>query len=199
MRPGKPKDIDMKGSPNMSFARSIRRAASLAGLIAVAAAFGTSAATAGETQSVKAFAVIETAGNVLPSGPDSTRMVGTLQGPFFIDSGHGPVDAGNLRCIANMKADVSSGRQTGEGSCVLTARDGANLFADWTCEGVKFVGCRGDFTITGGDGRLDGVSGGGSMTTRVSDFAVLPEGETGLASTTSRGIVFWDEFVFVMP
>lgn len=183
----------------MSFARRTGRAASLAGLIVAAAWGATAAATAGETQTVKAFAVIEATGHVIPSGPDSTRLIGTLQGPFFVDAGQGPVDAGDLHCVADMQADVGSGRQTGEGSCVLTAHDGANLYSDWTCEGVRFIGCRGDFTITGGDGRLEGVSGGGAMTSRVSDFAVQPEGEAGLASTTSRGIVFWDAFVFETP
>jgi hypothetical protein len=196
MRPGNATAADMKGSPTMSIARRTGRAAGLAGLI-VAAACGVAAA--GEPQTVKAFAVIETVGNVLPSGADSARLVGTLEGPFFIDAGHGPVDAGSLHCVADMRAEVASGRQTGEGSCVLTAHDGANLYGDWTCEGIRFIGCRGDFTITGGDGRLEGVTGGGAMTSRVSDFAVQPEGKTGLATTTSRGIVFWDAFVFETP
>jgi hypothetical protein len=199
MMPGKPRAIEMKGSATMNFARNIWRAAILPGLVLAIVTLAATAATAGESQTVKAFAVIESAGDVLPTGSGSTRLMGTLHGPFFIDAGKGPVDAGDLRCVASMQADLSSGRQTGEGSCVLTAHDGANLFGDWTCEGVMLIGCRGEFTITGGDGRLEGVSGGGSMTSRVSDFAVRTDGETGLASTTTRGIVFWDELVFVMP
>jgi hypothetical protein len=178
--------------------QGIRRSGPMTAAI-VAVALAASAAVAGEPQTVKAFAVIEATGDVLPTGPDSTRVMGTLQGPFFIDAGHGPVDAGNLHCVANMQADVSSGRQTGEGSCVLTAHDGANLYGDWTCEGVLFIGCRGEFTITGGDGRLEGVTGGGAMTSRVSEFAVGSEDKTGIAKTASRGIVFWDEFVFATP
>jgi len=187
-----------EGNRDMNMLDSRAHIGLVAGAI-LAALLAATSAWAGETQTVEAFAVIEVSGQALPTGPDSMRLMGTVQGPFFIDAGYGPVDAGDFRCVANMQADNSSGRQTGEGSCILVAHDGAKLYGDWTCEGVLFVGCRGDFTITGGEGRLEGVSGGGAMTSRVSEFAVHPGAMTGLAATASRGIVFWDEFVFVMP
>jgi hypothetical protein len=180
----------------MNFTRHCRLGAAALGLMLAGTA---TAAGAGEPQTVKAFSVVEVAADALPTGTDSMRVLGTLKGPVFIDSGHGPVDAGNMTCIANMETDKSSGRLSGEGSCVLTAKDGANLFAEWACEGVRFVGCRGMFTITGGDGRLEGVTGGGEMVSRVSDYTVTPNGETGMASVAQRGIVFWDELTFQTP
>ncbi len=183
----------------MKLITKAQRAAVAVALLGGCAGFGIAPSLAGEKQVVKAFSVVEATGSTLPAGADSTRMMGTLEGPFFIDTGQGPVDAGNMHCVANMHADNSSGRQAGEGSCVLTAQDGASLFAEWTCEGIRFVGCRGDFKITGGTGRLEGVSGGGVMTSRVSDHAVVPQDEAGMAKVASRGIVFWDEFVFDMP
>ena len=183
----------------MTLINGAQRVAATAALLGGLIAIGTTPGMADEKQVVKAFSVVEVTGSILPDGVDSTRMMGTLEGPFFIDAGQGPVDAGNMHCVANMHGVASSGRQAGEGSCVLTASDGARLFGEWTCEGIRFVGCRGDFKITGGTGRLEGVSGGGAMTSRVSDHTVAPQDEAGMAMMTSRGIVFWDEFVFDMP
>ena len=168
----------------MKLVNNARRIVAAAALFGAFVGLGIAPSVAGEKQIVKAFAVVETASDVLPTGADSARVMGTLEGPFFIDVGQGPIDAGNMRCVANMHADTSSGRQTGEGSCVLTADDGASLFGEWTCEGVRLVGCRGDFKITGGTGRLEGVSGGGAMTSRVSDYVVEPQDKVGVATTT---------------
>ena len=156
-------------------------------------------AAADETRSVSAFSTVESQGNIIPSANGGYRVISTISGPFFVDTGEGPMDAGDMTCIGDLRGDTVSGRLQGSGSCVLTARDGAQLFADFTCEGVAFVGCRGGFVVNGGSGRLEGFTGGGAMTMRTSSTEITGNGMTSMASSQGRGIVFWDDFAFIPP
>ena len=156
------------------------------------------AAQADETQTTTAFAVVETHGTMIPNAEGGMHVVGTVSGPFFLGTGHGPVDGGDLTCVADLVANAN-GTQTGSGSCVLTAQDGAMLYADWTCEGVFMVGCQGDFVVDGGTGRLEGVTGGGAMTMRTSETAWGAGELTSMAESNGRGILHWEAFSFVPP
>ena len=169
--------------------------------IAVAASLLLSAgfAQAQETRTVSAFSTVESQGYIVPSANGGYRIVGTVIGPFFIDSGEGPTDVGDMICVGDLQGDTISGRLQGSGSCVLTARDGAELFADFTCEGVPFVGCRGDFVVNGGSGRLTGFTGGGAMTMRTTSTEITDNGMPSMASSEGRGIVYWEDFAFIPP
>ena len=176
--------------------------ANLSGLGRIAGAalllLAAGAAQADESQTAPAFAVVTTDGDMIPSGDGGFRIVGTVSGPFFIESEHGPIDSGELTCLADVDGQTNRVMQ-GSGSCVLTAHDGAQLFGDWTCEGVHFVGCQGEFVVNGGNGRLEGVTGGGAMTMRTSE-TLLSDGDLmSMAKSQGRGIVFWDAFSFVPP
>jgi len=156
-------------------------------------------AQADESQTVSAFATVETQGDMIPSGDGGFRLIGTVAGPFFIDTGYGPMDAGDLSCVADMHGQGHSALLSGSGSCVLTALDGAQLFGEWTCDGVAFVGCDGDFVVISGSGRLEGFTGGGHMTMRTSDAQLSKSEMVSMAKSNGRGILFWDAFSFVPP
>lgn len=169
--------------------------------IAAAAFFlaGASLAQAEDAPKISAFSTIQSHGSIIPAGDGGYRIVGTVTGPFFIDSGQGPIDAGDLTCVADLKGNPTKGLLDGNGSCVLTAGDGAQLFADFTCSGVPFVGCKGDFTVNGGSGRLEGYTGGGAMTLRTSATELSDGGAMSMTASQGRGIVFWDDFAFTPP
>jgi len=103
-----------------------------------------------------------------------------------------------MTCESEMLGNLAAGGVTGQGTCVMTARDGAKVFVTWTCEAYAFVGCNGDFTVTGGEGRLEGIHGGGAMTWRASGthFQV---GDADTAATWGQGTVFWKELTLVLP
>ncbi len=183
----------------MNVIQHVRRRALAALCLATILMLTLTSARAEEQKIVSAFAVVTSSGRILPAGDGGFRIMSTVEGPFFVDTGKGPIDAGDITCVANMRGDGASGLVSGEGSCVVLARDGARLLADWRCEGVMFVGCRGEFVVTGGDGRLAGVSGGGQMTARTSEAQIQGEDGHSLAAVEGRGILFWDDLTFVLP
>ena len=172
-----------------------------AGALAVLAAFvlqGGKVAIADDHENASAFAVVVSEGRVIPVGDDGMRIMGTVLGPFFVDAGYGPTDAGDLSCLANMAGNYSSGAISGEGSCVIVSGD-SRLFGDWTCQGMLFVGCKGEFVITGGDGGFGGATGGGLMVSRPSDASAAVIADRAAGITQGRGIIFWDAFDVVLP
>jgi hypothetical protein len=160
---------------------------------------GAGLAQAEDNHTVSAFSTVESHGSLIPSAGTTYRMVGTTSGPFFIDGGHGPEDAGNLTCVGDIHGNTATGLLEGSGSCVITAGDGAQLFGDFTCKGVMFVGCKGDFVVSGGNGRMEGFTGGGVMTMRTSATEVTGSPAKSMAVSEGRGIVFWDDFDFTPP
>ena len=92
-----------------------------------------------------------------------------------------------------------SGAQTGEGRCVLTNHDQHQIFARWTCAGVHSVGCQGRFTLTGGTGPFQGITGEGEFTIRgaVHELAVQP-GQEGVREA-GAGIGVWPALRYRIP
>jgi hypothetical protein len=77
----------------------------------------------------------------------------------------------------------------------VTAKDGARLYAEFDCHGVRMVGCDGDFTFTGGTERFKGVTGGGPVTIRssVDDMAA---GGGNIIEGVAAGIIVWPKLTY---
>src|SRR5882757_8570475 len=99
---------------------------------------------------IAAFSAWQGRGQVFETGPNRITFVGSFSGIVFVQGGMGPVDAGYMTCPAVVDINVEDGKEQAKGRCTITAKDGARLYADLACEGVRMVGCNGEFTITGG-------------------------------------------------
>jgi hypothetical protein len=133
--------------------------AGLASIIALA-----SPSLAGEEQVINAFSTWEGSGQMVQTGPKVSTFVGTLTGAVYIESAEdGPLYAGTMTCPAVVEVNLEDGSQSAKGDCAIDLQDGPRVFASIACTGFYLVGCRGDFTIKGGTGRLEGVSGSGPV------------------------------------
>ncbi|SKA38596.1 hypothetical protein SAMN02745126_06060 [Enhydrobacter aerosaccus] len=146
-----------------------------------------------EPQVFNAFAIATASGTVVRASAKQVMLAGTVKGPMFIETDEGPVPAGTVACAASLRVDQESRRQTANGACTFTAEDGAQAWGDWECTGFALVGCRGALTLNGGSGRLQGVSGGGSMIWRPNTHDLETQGDGTVLQNTS-GIVIWREF-----
>ncbi|SDW04995.1 hypothetical protein SAMN05444336_10116 [Albimonas donghaensis] len=164
---------------------AIALAASASGALAQQAADGSA--------TVDAFSVWSAAGVVIATGPRSHAFAGEMSGPYFVDAGEGPVPAGRIVCVGALEGDEATGRQSGAATCQLRAIDGAVAYGGFSCEGWRLVGCTGRFEITGGEGRMAGVTGEGSITLRRYETS-LAELSSGEAEETGLGIAYWRGF-----
>jgi len=152
--------------------------------------------TASEQEpSLKAFSAWNAQGQIFQSGESRVTFVGSFSGIVYVEQDQGPVAAGFMACPTVIDVNTRDGKERGEGRCTFTAKDGAQLFADFTCRGVRMVGCHGDFTFTGGTERFKGISGGGPVTIRSSVDEMKP-GTGGAINGVAAGIIFWPKLSY---
>lgn len=151
------------------------------------------AAAEDDVQTFNAFSVAVANGSIMRSGDKQISVVGTIAGPFFVESDEGPLAAGHVTCVATVKVDRTTAHQAGSGDCTFVAEDGAQSWGTFECTGYALVGCRGPLKINGGTGRLEGAHGEGAMTWRPSshEFSKQLDGTT-LQNTA--GLLIWRDF-----
>ena len=166
------------------------------GTVLLAAA--TSGASAQETATVQAFATWELHAVGVPSGPGEVTIVGSLDGPVFVDSGQGPMPAGTVVCPGTLTVMTADGSQSGEGVCAFKANDGAEAYGRWSCTGYHLIGCKGDFTFTGGSDRLAGIAGGSELLIR-SEIVTAMKSRDGSSAESVLGIMVWRDLTATLP
>jgi hypothetical protein len=155
-------------------------------------------AVAAEEATIEAFANWQGQGQLIETGSSEMTFVGTLAGPVYAETEKGPVRAGQLVCPAMVRINIADGTQTGTGRCTIKADDGSQAFADVACTGVHLVGCDGEFTLTGGAGRFEGIAGGGPVTLR-SHFVKIDGVTQTVAQEEATGIMFWPALRYTLP
>ncbi|MEI7873592.1 MAG: hypothetical protein WCK95_15795 [Alphaproteobacteria bacterium] len=146
-----------------------------------------------EAQTFNAFATVVGNGTVVRAAEKQSMVVGTLVGPFFIETDEGPQQAGLVTCAVSARADQATLRLTASSACSFTANDGATAWGEWECAGYQLVGCRGTFKLTGGTQRLAGATGESTLIWRPTahEFKAQLDG-TSMDKVT--GILLWRDF-----
>jgi hypothetical protein len=118
-----------------------------------------------EERTIQAAARLSARARVFVTGPEQAFIVGAF--------------GARVQCPATVEADYRAKTQQAEGRCVITTRTGDRLFSRWKCAGEPDQGCRGRFTLTGGTGAYQGVSGEGDIVLRLvlSDLVKLDRQE----------------------
>lgn len=151
-----------------------------------------------EEATIQAFSVYQSEGELSRTGPKAATFAGTASGLFFVQTSEGPGRPSLIACPTSIDVDLETGAQSGKGKCTIENREGESVFADWTCKGYHLVGCRGDFKLTGGTGRYEGVSGGGKMTVR-GDVHEIAIDSASTVSRTSQGVIWWEALHVKLP
>jgi len=155
----------------------------------------TAPAAAGSEETVKAFAAWQGRGQLFETGPSRATFVGSFTGMVFIETEKGPLDAGFMVCPAVLDINMTDGTQEAKGRCTITGKDGARVYAEVSCKGVHLVGCKGDFKITGGTDRFEGITGGGPVVIR-SGMAEAAVGAGNIVQESAGGIIIWPKLTY---
>ncbi len=155
-------------------------------------------AGAAEEATIKAFSAWQGQGQLFETGPTERTFVGALTGTMYIDTEKGPLASGAMVCPAVVTINSDDGSQEGKGRCVIMAKDGARVFAEVSCAGFHLIGCDGDFKLTGGTGRFEGISGGGHVTIR-SEFGEITPLSKAATQEVATGILYLRELSYKIP
>ncbi len=95
-----------------------------------------------------------------------------FEGIMYVETAEGELDQAFVRCPAIQKLNVKTKALSGHGYCVIAVSEGNTVYAEWTCEGDA-TGCRGEFTLTAGTGKFEGIKGSSALLVR-SPLHALP-------------------------
>jgi hypothetical protein len=154
-----------------------------------------SGAAAEEEAPIKAFSAWNARGQIFETGEHRMTFVGSFAGIIYVEQAQGPIDAGYMICPTVLDVNTEDGKEQAKGRCTVTAKDGARVYADFSCNGVRMVGCTGDFTFTGGTGRFKDVSGGGPVNIR-SSVEDMAAGGGNIIEGVAAGIIVWPKLTY---
>ncbi len=103
-----------------------------------------------------------------------------------------------LFASGNTPANNCVDPRVGNDASVIAVSSEDTVFAELTCEGVAGL-CKGQFKITGGTGRFEGVSGSGRMTVRSPIHALAADLSDGTIIHAAAGILQMPELTVKLP
>ena len=156
-------------------------------------------AAAAEEGTVNALASWQGQGRVFKTGDKQALFVGGFVGVFFVENDQGALHAARILCPGSLDIDLETGAQSGEGRCIITARGGDRVFARWTCSGAHFKGCGGRFTLTGGTGKFQGITGESLFVVKSALHELAPGSTSDEVREQAAGLAVWPELRYRIP
>ena len=178
--------------------RTIRIVVTLSMLIAAHLTVEVGRAAAAEEGTVQALAAWQGQGRFFQTGQDQALFFGAFGGTLFLQNQTGALDAAKIVCPAMLELNLNDGTQSAEGRCIVTVKSGDRAFARWRCTGKSLQGCAGKFELTGGTGKLLGITGESEFVVRsaIAEFAV--KGDESVQETAA-GLAVWPTLKYRIP
>ncbi len=143
-----------------------------------------------EERTVSITAPWEGKGRVFLVGPEKLKFLGAFEGIMYIQDAKGALDAAVFICPVVQEIDAKTDKTTINGNCLIKTENGDLVFAELSLAGV--IGAsQGTFTITGGTGSLEGITGSGDMVTRTALGATAVNLESGAVLEAAAGMALW--------
>ena len=124
------------------------------GWIILSVAFSASA----EQKSLQATIPWDGKGQIFQVGPDTMLFLGSFEGIIYVETETGELNEGFVECPLTTKVDIKTKATSSSGHCMISVSPEETVYAEWSCEGQLGV-CKGDFNLTSGTGKLEGISG----------------------------------------
>ncbi len=151
---------------------------------------------AGE-QTIKVTMPWDGEGTVYMIGTGKALFMGAFEGIMYVEKEEGELDAAFANCPATQHIDVETGSSSADGYCNIAVSGEDAVFAKWSCEG-KIGTCKGNFELTGGTGRFEGVSGSSQLVVRSVLNALVSGLGDGEVVRTATGIAVLPRLTYQM-
>ena len=177
----------------------VPRAGALCALLAAFVLIATATPSmAAEEDTVEAFSSWEASGHIYPTGVEESTFVGVLSGILYVRNSDDVIEAGLIMCPATVTVNTTDGSQHGSAKCVIVTPESNRVFGSFECDGVYQAGCAGEFTITGGTGSMQGITGGGpiKLQSAFANAALVPG---TVIDQTAAGLALWPALSYKIP
>jgi hypothetical protein len=158
-----------------------------------------SLSVAAEEGTVKATAAWQGQGRFFLVQEQLALFVGAFEGTMFVETQKGHLDAAKLLCPGMLEINLENGAQSGEGRCLLTGRNGDRVYAMWRCAGEHGDGCTGTFTLHGGTGKFQGITGNSDFLIRSDMAAYVADMSEDSVEGGASGVAVWPALTYKIP
>jgi hypothetical protein len=166
-------------------------------LLAVAG-LGLAVSAAADKGTAKILAPWEANGQLFQVAVDKLQFIGTFEGIMYIEHGEGLLDAALFTCPSTQITEVLTNEIKAHGYCTIESPNGDYIYAEYTCDGAPGA-CAGKFTLTGGTGKLTGITGESDLIVRTALSGTTIDQETGGTVSAAKGLAIWPEMKFEIP
>jgi hypothetical protein len=146
----------------------------------------------------KILAPWEANGQVYQVAVDKLEFLGTFDGIMYIEHGRGLLDAALFTCPSTQITEVLSNKSKTHGYCTIESPNGDYIYAEYNCEGEPGA-CAGKFTLTGGTGKLTGITGESDIIIRTALSGTTVDQTGGATVSAAKGLAIWPEMHFDIP
>ena len=151
-----------------------------------------------EEGTVAAMSPWQGSGQVYEVAPNRRLILGRYAGIMYIETGEGSLDTAIMLCPAVQTIDTETKESGAHGHCVISDQEDNLVYSEWKCEGSTGA-CEGDFKITGGKGKFEGISGGGRMMVRAALVETAIDLANGSVVRDAAGLAVWPELKYKIP
>jgi hypothetical protein len=151
-----------------------------------------------EPKEVSATIPWEGEGRVFRIGPTTLLFLGALKGIIYVEHTSGDVDEGFVECPVTQRLELKTKEIFGWGNCMITPSGGDTIFAEWTCAGVTGR-CRGEFRLTGGTGKFEGITGSSEFLVRSPLRALATDMSSGTVLRVASGLAVLPKLTYEVP
>ncbi|MBW1963139.1 MAG: hypothetical protein JRJ04_16990 [Deltaproteobacteria bacterium] len=132
-------------------------------LLAFALLFSSAAPVMAAEETVQIISPWQSSGRVFITGENELKFLGSFEGVMYIQNeARGTFDAAAFTCPVTIELDAKEGKTRILGNFIITSKTGDTVYAKLTADGV-IGSSHGKFTITGGTGKLKGITGSGEI------------------------------------
>jgi hypothetical protein len=146
----------------------------------------------------KILAPWEANGQLFQVAVDKLQFIGTFEGIMYIEHGEGLLDAALFTCPSTQITEILSNASKAHGYCTIESPNGDFIYAEYTCDGQPGA-CTGTFVLTGGTGKLTGITGQSDLIVRTALSGTTIDQATGGTVSAAKGLAIWPEMRFEIP
>jgi hypothetical protein len=138
----------------------------------------------------KFFSTWEAHGNFYAVEPNKLLFHGSFEGMMFTEDGGGLMDGADIVCAVSQEFDLTSNATQAVGKCSIDVSDEDTIYARFDCDGQPGM-CDGEFTLVGGTGIFEGISGGGDYRSRTQLAELAAKLGSSAVVGSAEGIAVW--------
>ncbi len=159
---------------------------------------GLAAPAVAEKGTAKILAPWEANGQIFQVAVDKLQFIGTFEGIMYIEHGEGLLDAALFTCPSTQITEILTNQIKAHGYCTIESPNGDYIYAEYTCDGAPGA-CKGKFTLTGGTGKLTGITGESDLIVRTALSGTTVDQQSGGTVSAAKGLAIWPEMKFEIP